>query len=219
MNLKFDPSVDYGFTYQYKSEDELEPWDKFRLDTLCLIADKCDKIIDFGGTVRGLSTHLSFRSYTMADVNKQYSPDVVVDICNMNNVADGEYDGVICCSILEHVYNPFDAAKELYRILSKGGYLFVYVPFIFPYHAPSDGAFKDYWRFSKDGIKELFENHANLKIVEYAPLRYSYQTKMNLFKMFGKRSLFHRLFGKFLYGFEKFTDTETSGYNILITKE
>lgn len=41
---------------------------------------------------------------------------------------DGAVDGLFCCEVLEHVEKPELAASELYRVLSKGGYALVSVP-------------------------------------------------------------------------------------------
>lgn len=41
---------------------------------------------------------------------------------------DGHVDGLFCCEVLEHVEKPELAASELYRVLEKGGYALVSVP-------------------------------------------------------------------------------------------
>lgn len=66
---------------------------------------------------------------------------------------DGEFDGVICKEVLEHVKDPLASARELVRVTRPGGSVFVTLIFVHPYHAASYG---DYWRFTEDAARELF---------------------------------------------------------------
>jgi hypothetical protein len=49
------------------------------------------------------------------------------------------------------------------RVLKPGGLCFLYVPFLFYYHAET-GYYKDYWRFTKDGVARLCEKFSDIKI-------------------------------------------------------
>lgn len=44
-------------------------------------------------------------------------------------------DGIICQAVLEHVEDANAAINEMTRVLKPGGYLFIDVPFLQPYHA------------------------------------------------------------------------------------
>lgn len=61
-----------------------------------------------------------FATYRTADLFMD-DVDYQLDIQNMKEVADGQYDIVICCHVLEHVQDDRKAMKEFYRILSKKG--------------------------------------------------------------------------------------------------
>ena len=62
---------------------------------------------------------------------------------------DEEFDAAVCISILEHLPYPEQAIQELFRVLKRGGEIWVQLPFQYPYHeAP-----KDYWRASPDGLR------------------------------------------------------------------
>lgn len=76
------------------------------------------------------------------------------DICNLHQVKDDTYDCIVCDQVLEHVENPFDAVKELHRVLKSGGILFLTTVFMYPIHEHP----KDYWRFSPDGLENLCKN-------------------------------------------------------------
>jgi SAM-dependent methyltransferase len=59
------------------------------------------------------------------------------------------FEGIICNAVLEHVENPHKAINELFRVLKKGGRIWVEVPFNQPYH-PTPG---DFWRVTPDGLR------------------------------------------------------------------
>jgi SAM-dependent methyltransferase len=65
---------------------------------------------------------------------------------------DGSFDFVISSAVLEHVRDPFECAKELYRVLKPGRELFVAVPFLCPYH----GYPRHYYNMTTHGVRNLF---------------------------------------------------------------
>jgi len=75
------------------------------------------------------------------------SIDLNVDISNMHNINDGDYDCVIACDVLEHVIEDKNAIKEVYRILSNNGLCFFTVP-------------------QKDNLKTTQENLSDLSKTE-----------------------------------------------------
>jgi len=101
---------------------------------------------------------LGYKTFERKDF---YSPHVDGDICRLPFKTESA-DGIICKEVLEHVYNPFMAIQEMFRILKKGGKLFCTLPFIYPYHG--SGQDKDYWRFSRDGIDYLFSQFGTVQV-------------------------------------------------------
>lgn len=62
---------------------------------------------------------------------------------------DESFDYVISNAVLEHVRDPFGAAREMTRVLKPGGEMFVHVPFLQPYH----GYPHHHYNMTKDGLR------------------------------------------------------------------
>lgn len=73
---------------------------------------------------------------------------------------------VECMSVLEHSRKPWLMAANIERMLLVGGTLFVTAPFVWAVH----GYPSDYWRFTEQGIRELFP------CVEWETLLYAERT-------------------------------------------
>jgi ubiquinone/menaquinone biosynthesis C-methylase UbiE len=100
-------------------------------------------------------------SYFCLDICPNSGLSVVGDIQNLPLKSES-VDGVICHSVLEHVFEPQIAVREIYRVLKPGGLGFFHVPFLHPYHGSNDG--KDCYRFTKDGLFYMFRNFEYMKI-------------------------------------------------------
>jgi SAM-dependent methyltransferase len=74
----------------------------------------------------------------------------------------GSLDGVILTEVLEHCAEPFQAVREVHRVLKQGGTLLVTSPFVWPWHGC--GAYEDYWRFTDQGWALLLQEFATVKI-------------------------------------------------------
>tara|TARA_E500000331_G_C17227738_1_gene701133 strand:- start:56 stop:853 length:798 start_codon:yes stop_codon:yes gene_type:complete len=62
------------------------------------------------------------------------------------------FDFIICSSVMEHVAKPWIAAKNIENIINKRGTLIWTTPWVWRIH----GYPSDFWRFTPNGIKELF---------------------------------------------------------------
>ena len=89
---------------------------------------------------------------------------------------DGEFDSAICTSVLEHLEEPEISLRECYRVLKRNGIAIYSMDFIWHVHeAP-----RDFFRFSKFGIKYLFEK-VGFEIVELIALSGFWATFGQLF--------------------------------------
>ena len=75
----------------------------------------------------------------------------VGDIQDISMIADASYDSAICLEVLEHIPDPFQAAREIYRILKPGGTVIVSVPHLSRLHDEPH----DYFRFTIHGLHHL----------------------------------------------------------------
>lgn len=66
---------------------------------------------------------------------------------------------VLCTNVLEHVSNMEKAFSEIARILKRGGYLIISVPFLYPVHESP----YDFYRYTIYGIRYQLE-HNGFKI-------------------------------------------------------
>ena len=78
---------------------------------------------------------------------------------------NGEFDSAICTAVLEHLEEPEQALRECHRVLKQGGAAIYSVPFIWHLHEEP----RDFYRFSKYGLKYLFRK-AGFEIVEIKAL-------------------------------------------------
>jgi SAM-dependent methyltransferase len=68
---------------------------------------------------------------------------------------DNSFDGVLSLDVLEHVKDPFKAAREIARVLKPGGQLYCVVPFLQPFH----GFPHHYYNMSYQGLGNLFSSY------------------------------------------------------------
>lgn len=128
-------------------------------------------ILDLGGGARFQKWLSKYEplfdqdSYHTMDIDDTTGPDIIGDIHQIP-LSDGSVDAIICSSVLEHVENPILAVREMYRILKKGGKLFIYVPSTYPYHARV-GHYPDMWRFFDDSLIFMCKDFSTLEICKF----------------------------------------------------
>lgn len=148
-------------TYDYR---------KFEEESLKKIAETKGVVLDVGGGSRFMKGMKRFEGlfadcrYRTLDVSPDYGPDIVGDI-HAIPLEQSSVDGVVCRSVLEHVERPLDAVREIHRILKPGGYFYLHVPSVYPYHARTGaGAYPDYWRFFEDSLRLVMKDFASVEI-------------------------------------------------------
>lgn len=84
--------------------------------------------------------------------------DIIADIAKLP-FEDSIVDAVICEHVLEHVSDPEAVISEIYRILKPGGIVYIVIPFVMSFHSSP----RDYYRWSKMGLEEQFNNFAKVE--------------------------------------------------------
>lgn len=77
--------------------------------------------------------------------------DVVGDLLRIPLDSDA-FDAVLCTQVLEHIAQPFDFIKELFRVLKPEGKLYLTAPQGGREHQPPH----DYFRYTSFGLQKLF---------------------------------------------------------------
>lgn len=199
-------------------------WDAFFEEKMIKIFDEKNLIIDIGGGLRvdptrnnrldekhaWLKPYVGKVNYKVLDKVADYHPDIVGNVHKLP-LADNSVDAVICIALLEHVEEPQIAMKEIYRVLKLGGYCFIYVPFLYYYH-PLPGYYKDFYRFTFDGLQYLTKDFSK---VEIQNVRGALSTVFNLIPWFSKKTGWLDWLDKVL---KKQNSKQTSGYNVFCVK-
>jgi SAM-dependent methyltransferase len=75
---------------------------------------------------------------------------------------DNSFDAVFSFAVLEHVKDPFLAAREMVRVLKPGGTLYCQAPFLSPLH----GYPNHYFNMSSQGLNRLFEGLLDVQKID-----------------------------------------------------
>ncbi len=202
------------------------PWEDFFRAKITKIFTESKNVLDIGGGLRVAKDKnnrylaknewilplLQNVDYKVLDPVPDYNPDIVGDIHDLP-FTDNSLDAIICNAVLEHVKNPFKAVEEMHRVLKPGGHCFVYVPFLYYYH-PMKGYYADYWRFTSDGIDELFKQFSS---TEKQNVRGAIETWMHLSPL-AKYKTPNYLASLLDRAFNKITSNQTSGFNVFLIK-
>jgi SAM-dependent methyltransferase len=104
--------------------------------------------------------------YVGADVVDGPKVDVVCPLEALE-FPDDRFDNVLCSQVLEHVREPVRALQEIARVLRPGGIVLAATHGTYPYHPHPT----DYWRWTQDGLRALFDDAGGFEIVEIVPHR------------------------------------------------
>lgn len=199
------------------------PWDTFFREKMRRIFTEKNLIIDIGGGLRAdehrnnrpqenvwLSEYITKANYKVLDKVPDYNPDIIGDIHNLPFENDS-VDAILCIAVLEHVEEPQQAMREIFRVLKSGGYCYIYVPFLYYYH-PMPGYYGDFYRFTVDGLKYITKDFSQ---VEMQNVRGALATVANLLPWFSKNTTPFNFIDAL---FHKMDSKQTSGYNVFCVK-
>jgi SAM-dependent methyltransferase len=116
------------------------------------------RILDAGageGRYRSHFEHLRYVGIDLAvgDPSWDYSAlDVAGDLLKLP-FADQSFDLALCLEVLEHIREPQQMLRELYRVLRPGGRLYFSVPMSWHQHQKPH----DYYRYTSFGLRYLLD--------------------------------------------------------------
>lgn len=152
---------------------------------------EAETILDVGDGMRGHRHAIAGRTESLdlndidAEAENLVRPDILGDVCqSFPDWMHARYDAVIALAILEHVYDPPAAMANFWAALKPGGKLFLYVPWMWRYHAPKNLIFQDYQRLSRDGMAYLLRDFEDVTLY---PIRGKYSAILNMLKFWKPR--------------------------------
>lgn len=100
---------------------------------------------------RHVFAHVRYESADFRQVDKEYGD--MTYVCDLASipVPANHYDLVLLTQVLEHLPEPRDVLREIYRVLKPGAQLWLSAPLFFPEHEVP----YDFYRYTQFGFKHL----------------------------------------------------------------
>lgn len=140
---------------------------------LAQIDVKADAVLDIGGLqlpIKGRVKSWDVQNYKILDVQKRmraakgeadYVGDISRSLDYHESIGDLEsaFDVVFCLEVMEYVFDPFTAIKNIKAFMKDGGVAYISFPFVYPMHPPEN---TDLLRYTEHGVEKLLKE-AGLK--------------------------------------------------------
>lgn len=120
--------------------------------------------IGAGGEINDLLSRYADKNkftVTSLDINPDRSPDILGDICTLH-LPENNYDFVVMCEVLEHIFEPKSALDNIHTTLKQDGKLIISTPYCLPIHDEPH----DYFRYTKHGLLMLLNSFREVKVKE-----------------------------------------------------
>lgn len=147
------------------------------------------KVLEIGPQEKNYFDKLKITAHETLDIDETHKGLTYVDDIHQTKLPSKSYDSIVAIQVFEHLYNPFLAAKQIHRLLKKGGYFVGTTCFIYPYH----GEPQDYFRFTRFGLESVFSDFSEVKIYTVGNRLYSLTDLITTSNRFLKLlRIFHR---------------------------
>src|SRR3989338_227354 len=119
------------------------------------------KVINLGS---GIGTFDEFIKVKTIDLDIRANPNIhIIADAHYLPFKDGSIDCIFSNAVLEHVQFPWIVSKEINRVLKKGGYVCINVPFLNIIHDSYGNDGQDYFRFTPKGLRACFQDFQEVK--------------------------------------------------------
>ena len=159
-------------------------------DFLKLVEINVDRVLDIGGAANPIKNRVktwNVKEYKILDkeieepkIKIDFKLDINRDITAIEPVNGKpfmsyddylppskpyQFDMVFCLEVMEYVYNPIQAIKNIWWFTKPDGKAIITFPFVYPYHQPTE---YDYLRYTPQGVKKIMklEPFRQVKIIE-----------------------------------------------------
>jgi SAM-dependent methyltransferase len=123
------------------------------------------RVLDVGCGVKPYAPFFAgAAAYVGVDVASNPAADLAGTVERLP-VENGSFDIVLCTQVLEHVYDPAQAVRELRRVTAPGGRVLASTHGVQVYHPNPE----DLWRWTHTGLERLFRANAEWSSVEVRP--------------------------------------------------
>jgi ubiquinone/menaquinone biosynthesis C-methylase UbiE len=142
-------------------------------------------ILDAGageGVYKRFFNHCEYSAIDLAVGESRWNYSNLDYIGPLDNmpIEDEKFDAILCTQVLEHLEWPRESLKEMYRVLKKGGKLYITVPMAQDEHQVP----YDFFRYTSYGLKSIC-SHAGFQNIKVYPLggrwvRWAYELPRSL---------------------------------------
>ncbi len=105
-----------------------------------------------GGKIKRYASLFNYDKYIVLDINSENHPNIIASAERIP-IEEKSIDSIVCTQVLGDVKEPVVVLKEFYRILKDNGYVLFTESLLNELHDEPN----DFWRFTKFGLKEIFE--------------------------------------------------------------
>lgn len=119
---------------------------------------KADRVLDVGGLAKPIKDRV--KSFEVKEYGILDLPDW--DIEKEKNEHNYQAEVIFCLEVMEYVFNPIQAIKNLNSILKQDGDLYITFCFSYPHHNPAE---TDMLRYTEWGARKLL-NESGFEIKE-----------------------------------------------------
>ena len=127
-----------------------------------------DNVLDIGGSqdpIKGRTRTFNVKNYKILDLPEPHECKMDADyFWDLNNelvkgtwlykTTRDKFDVVFCLEVMEYIFDPVAALKNIGHFMKNGGTLYISFPFVYPLHKPIE---QDYLRYTSSGVIKTLE--------------------------------------------------------------